>query len=70
MSRVQIYLKLVKDLARKLTHLNAVVPKAFWGTSSDHFAGNPVLELVNAALGCLLPGELWLCYTHMTIHLF
>jgi hypothetical protein len=35
---------------------NAVVPKAFWGTISDHFAGYSLLEFANAALGCLLPG--------------
>jgi hypothetical protein len=56
--------------ANQALQFNAVVPKAFRGTSSDHFAGNPVLELANAALGCLLPGGIWLCYAHMKIHLF
>jgi hypothetical protein len=35
---------------------DAVVSKVFWGTSFDHFAGYSLLELVNAAFGCLLPG--------------
>jgi hypothetical protein len=49
---------------------DAVVPKAFWGTSFDHFVGYSLLELVNAALGCLLPGQIWFCHAQVTIHLF
>ena len=55
--------------ANQALGLNAVVPKAFRGTSSDHFVGNPMLELANAALGCLLLGGILLCHAHMTIHL-
>jgi hypothetical protein len=56
--------------ANQALQFNAVVQKAFWGTSPDHFAGNPTPELANSDLGCLQPGGIWLCHVHMTIHLF
>jgi hypothetical protein len=42
--------------ANQALQFDAVIPKAFWGTSLNHFARYSLLELVNAALGCLLPG--------------
>jgi hypothetical protein len=42
--------------ANQALQFDAEVPKAFWGTGFDHFAGSPALELANAALGCMLPG--------------
>jgi hypothetical protein len=56
--------------ANQALQFDAVIPKAFWGTSLDHFAGYSLLELMKTALGCLLPGSIWLCHAHMAIHLF
>jgi hypothetical protein len=44
--------------ANQALQFNAVVPKAFWGTRFDHLAGYSLLELADAALGCLLPGRI------------